>query len=252
MKNIACFLILVISIQLSRADCSAHELNSYPDQGELLLNSMLIMEGYAMDQKLIMGLEDSYLYLKDSEGFIIDLHLQEILKGQYGLTQAIFYPCKSLQLNENYKLVYSDQNDNNIKVLGKKIGFKNFSWKAVKGKSKKIGDSELEIKFESNSFMDLGCGSAEFACFKILKDDQYIKWYRTEVVNLKTNESSSYYLKSKDATLIVGHGMCAGAFSFEAKTCYKVQFTPVTNQGELLESAEWIEFESPNYANNFF
>ena len=81
--------------------------------------------------------------------------------------------------------------------------------------------------------------------FKVKNKSDSEIWYKTEVVELSTNETKVFYIKEWNGKLNVGHGMCAGAFTYTNKGKYKVRFTPMNTDGKSLKTTDWTTFESP-------
>tara|TARA_B110000285_G_scaffold65063_1_gene74803 strand:- start:113 stop:529 length:417 start_codon:yes stop_codon:yes gene_type:complete len=112
MKKIILFLLLTFGIKTASAECNMNGMKFYPEQKEISLNSMFIVQGYSSSQKTINSFKERAIYLESENGELIKLNLQEILKGQMSLTQAIFKPSKELKPNTTYFLKYSDQTEN--------------------------------------------------------------------------------------------------------------------------------------------
>jgi len=221
----------------------------FPKQNEISLNSMFIIQGYEFSQKTINSFSNRTIYLESENGELIKLNLQEILKGEMSLTQAIFKPTKELEPNTTYYLKYTDQTkDEGIEMMQynrEKKKFEKVFWKTTTKKTIEPLNSNLTIEFEKTEVIHYGCGPSANAIFKIKNKLKSEIWYKTEVIDLTTNKKTIYYIMGLNGKLNVGHGMCAGAFTFSRKGKYKVRFTPMNIDGKSLKTSKWTTFESP-------
>ena len=249
MKKITLLLFLIFGIKTAFADCSSNGIQFFPSQKEVGLNSMFIIQGYAMSQKTIESFNTRIIYLENEEGELIELNLKEILKGQMGLTQAIFCPTTELQPNTTYYLKYSDQTEretiemkqwNSEKKENEKV-----YWKTTDNKSVASLNLNLSLEFEKTEVILYGCGPAANTIFNIKNKSNSEIWYKTELVDLKTYSKTTFYIKEWNGQLHVGHGMCSGAFTYNNKGTYKVRFTPMNTDGKSLKTTDWKIFESP-------
>lgn len=249
MKNIILAVCLVFGIYSISAKCANENIQYFPLQKEISLNSMFIIEGFARSQATILSFKTQKLYLESERGDLIELGLQDILVGQMFLTQAIFKPCQQLETNTKYYLKYQNQTENEIS------GFVKYNYKTNREEvifwetkdqiiSKEI-NSSLEVEFLETTVSPFGCGPATNATFAINNSAEDEIWFKTEMVELVSNTNTVFYLNAKSSTLDVGHGMCAGAFRYKETGSYKVRFTPINLDNKALATTDWIIFESP-------
>jgi hypothetical protein len=242
-------LLLFFGINIAVADCSVSGMFFYPETTEIGLNSVFIIEGYDFSQNTINSFKDRKIYLESESGELIELSLQEILKGDMRLTQALFCPASELKPNTTYYLKYSNQTQSELRDMiqynrGEKVGVKVF-WKTTDKKDFKLLSSHLNIKFQKTEIELYGCGPSVNLVFNTNNKSSLNAWYKTEVIDLTSNHKTTYYIKEKNSKLSVGHGMCSGAFTYENKGKYKVKFTLMDTDGKLLTSTSWKTFESP-------
>ncbi len=245
-------LFLAFKIQFANADsfmCSNNGMQFYPKDKEISLNSIFIIQGYSKSQKTINSFKNRAVYLQSKNGQLIELKLQDILTGQMGLTQALFKPSIELESNTTYYLKYSDQTESETKEMviwnSEKKEKEKVYWKTTDKKFATILNSNLKIEFEKTEVEFYGCGPSVNAIFNVKNKSVTKVWYKTEVINITTNKKTIYYIKEWDKKLAVGHGMCAGAFTFYEKGKYKVRFTPMNTDGQTLKTTEWTTFNSP-------
>jgi len=249
MKKIILLLVLTFGIKTVLADCSSSGMYFFTETKEISLNSMFIIQGYFNSQKTINSFKNRTIYLESEKGERIELYVQEILKGQMYLTQALLCPVSELKPNTTYFLKYSDQTERETKEMkqwnsGKKE-YEKVYWTTTDKKELKTLNSNLNVKFEKTEVIHYGCGPSANAVFDVKNKSESEIWYKTEVVDLSTNEKKVFYIKEWNGKLNVGHGMCAGAFTYNNKGKYKVRFTPMNTDGKSLKTTDWKTFESP-------
>jgi len=249
MKKFLLLLILVFGIKTASAECSMSGMTFYPEQKEISLNPMFIIQGYSFSQKTINSFKERTIYLESENGELIKLNLQEILKGQMSLTQAIFNPSKELKPNTTYFLKYSDQTENEgremIQYNRKKKEREKVYWKTTDKKTIETLNSNLNVEFEKTEVKHYGCGPSANAIFDVKNMSESEIWYKTEVIEVETNKKNIYFIKEWNGKLNVGHGMCSGAFTFNRKGKYKVRFTPMNTDGKSIKTTDWRTFDSP-------
>lgn len=246
------FISIFITGQLY-ADCAASGLWTFPASGTIKQNSWIVIEGYSSSQKIITSLNDKYpIYLK-SDGHKVRLNVKSTYKGMFELTQAILVPDEKLISGRTYQLKIDNLSEYETSLLTK--------WNTELGKREPIvwkveGEADLSTpkllnipKLVDKRTIGYGCGPAIYADFKIQIEDDSEVLIKTELVDLKSGETNTYYLKIYESdTLSVGHGMCSGAFDFKENTKYKIRFSLMDICGnESKHWTSWIEFEGPFY-----
>ena len=256
MRNIILLLILTFGIKFSHADCGMNGMQFYPEQKEISLNPMFIIQGYSFSQKTINSFKERKIYLESESGELITLNLREILKGEKQLTQAIFYPISELKQNTTYFLKYSDETENEVKEMmqynSDKKARERVFWKTTDKKNFETLNSSLKIIFKKNEVIHYGCGPSVNALFDIENKTESEIWYKTEVIEIDTNKKTVFYIMEWKEKLNVGHGMCSGAFVFNRKSKYKVRFTPMNTDGQSLKTTNWINIENPFLSDKLF
>jgi len=221
----------------------------FPEQKEISLNSMFIIQGYAFSQETISSFSERKIYLESNKGELIELNLQEILRGQKQLTQAIFCLSSELKPNTQYFLKYTDQTESEGREMMRYNRETHESekvyWKTTDKKTLKTLHSTMSIEFEKTEVILSGCGPSAYAIFNVKNKSDFEVWYKTEVIDLNTNCKKVFYIQELDGKLNVGHDMCAGAFTYDYKSKYKVRFTAMNTDGKSLPKTEWKTFESP-------
>jgi hypothetical protein len=228
MKKIFTPLLIFISIQFSIANdfmCASSGLTFLPEKKEISLNSMFIIEGYAYSQKTINSFKNRNVFLESSNGEIVELILQQILKGQMSLTQAIFKTKKELKPNTKYFLKFSNLTKNEKSEMyqwnAKTKKSEQVYWQTTEQKKINLLNNNLKIDFKKTEVIHYGCGPSANAIFEILNKSENEIWYRTEIVDMTTGSKIIYIIREWNNSLSVGHGMCSGAFLFKEKESIK-------------------------------
>ncbi|RZS91869.1 hypothetical protein [Aquimarina brevivitae] len=242
------FLLLVIGcINWAVAECTESGMQFYPTQKEISLNPMFIIQGYAESQKTVNSFENRKVYLVSETGDRIQLRLQEMFKGQFQLTQAIFYTTSSLEPNTTYFLTYENQTEAETIEMIKYYDNKEEKvyWTTSDQHHVDPLTNSLSIAFEKTEVFQYGCGPEAYASFAITNKPKAEIWYKTEVKEVGATTTSLYYITPWFEKLHVGHDMCSGAFTFTPTATYKVRFTPMNIDGKSLPTTDWIAFTSP-------
>ncbi|MFD2561478.1 hypothetical protein [Aquimarina rubra] len=249
MKKFIFILLFTLGVKSAFADCMGKGMQFFPSTKEISLNSMFIIQGYALSQKTINSFKATTIYLESENGQLIELNLQEILKGQMRLTQAIFRPVSELKPNTTYFLKYSDQKENErvaIREYGSdKKEREKVYWKTTDKKALEPLNSNLNLEFEKTEVIYYAGGPSANVIFNVKNKSNSEIWYKTEVVDLNTDIKNVFYIKESNGKLNVGRGMCSGAFTYKSKGKYKVRFTPMNIDGKSLKTTDWKTFDSP-------
>ena len=249
MKKIILLLFLTFGIKTVFAKCSMSGMFFFPETKGISLNSKFIIQGYAFSQKTINSFKNRKVYLESESGELIELNLEEFYTGQMQLIQAVFSPMSELKPNTKYFLKYSDQTENEVREMSQYNRERNVIekvyWKTTDKKQLETLNSNLSIEYEKTEVIRYGCGPSANAIFDIENKSESEIWYKTEVVDISTNNKKVFYIKEWNGKLNVGHGMCSGAFVYKNKGKYKVRFTPMNTDGKSLKTTDWMTFVSP-------
>lgn len=251
MKNLLIILTIFSNLFFFRTenvDCASSGIYIKTINKNISLNEMIIIEGYGYSQRTIKSFIKRGVFLVSKKD-TIKLKLQHIYKSNYSLTQAIFFPPKNLLPNTIYNIKIQNQTKN------ESYGLKKWNSEKKRDENKYLKTTDkiinitninkIKYKFEKTNYIEYGCGPAVFADFKLIDSPEKDIFYKTELVDINTNKKSIYYLKSNKQKLSIGHGMCAGEFSFIKKHKYKIKFTPINTNGSLGQSSKWISFQNP-------
>jgi hypothetical protein len=249
MKNIILFFLLTIGLHSAKADCGMSGMQFFPGKRDISLNSMFIIQGYSQSIKTIDNFKNRTVFLESEDGKLIKLNLLEILKGKMYLAQAIFKPAEELKPNTIYVLKYSNQTDDETREMmqwnSNTKQNERVYWKTKDKKKNQLLNPNLIIKYKKTEVIEYGCGPSANAIFEIKNNSNPEIWCKTEMIDLTTKEKTIFYITEWEGKIHVGHGMCAGGFSFNKSGKYKVRFTPMNIDGNSLKTTEWKIFRSP-------
>lgn len=240
MKKLILLLIILTFNFSAKADCLPYGINVWPNQQSIAPNSILVMHGYGRSQELIMQLnKKNEIYLK-SNSETVPLKILRILKGQYGLTQAILQPERDLQPGKTYELQIEGVEES------EKNEYKNRRWTVSLKKDFEKPVWDCLPNYNNRSFTAFGCGPEMHVNFcGILKDNSPTLIY-AKVFNRKNKTHSDYFLTGEGQNISIGHGMCGGAFAFDENTEYEVQFGLMDASGnENMELTKPVTFTRP-------
>jgi hypothetical protein len=226
--------------------CKSDGLYFWPKNTSINKNSIFVISGYAQSQTIINGLGKNHKVFVKSGKLKIQLFVQKIYVGTFGLTQAILKPIKELKEGLTYELI--------IENLGEKAGqvskYNSDSGKNEKIKwkvsSKKDTSPPIWINkpiFRKNTYQGFGCGPAVYSKFTFSASDNSEFLVKTTLKNKTTGKETTYYIDYNIDQIEVGHGMCSGAFSLEDGIKYEIEFSLMDSSGNVTNwSGNRLEF----------
>lgn len=224
LKNILFLLALIVGWNELKADCSSNYLSVFPTSDTVAKNSLFLLEGYGMSQKVINGLNKEYQVYLFANGKRINLLVKETLVGEFLLTQALLRPEFPLETGVTYTLTID-----NLPAHEKlaKYDYTTRKYKPVTFVSSSFTDSVSPVvernPVEINKqYISFGCGPQKMVVFDCPVKDSSELLVRTTVKNIATGKSTTYILSPVTTQIGVGHGMCSGEFNFGGGNPYAV------------------------------
>lgn len=251
MRTILIILLSTIITGQVFARCTGEGLWTFPQKGTIKQNSLIVLTGYARSQKIVTSLNQKHPIYLESEGHKVKLNVKSTFKGYFQLTQAILEPSEKLIAGRTYQLRIEKLDEFEKPLVSRwnsELGKDEpITWKVEGGTDTEIPELVNEPELLDKRTILLGCGSATYADFKIQTKDESQVLVKTELFDLETDESTTYFLSFDETdTLSVGHGMCSGAFDFKQNGKYKVRFALMDICGNENDKwTAWIEFDSP-------
>ena len=249
MKKIIPLLILLFAAVDGFSKCASSGLYFWPTKPTISQNSIFVIDGYARSQKIISGLGTTYKVFLKSGNRKIKLNVQEILVGQYSLTQALLKPETALSVGEEYELIIENLGDLESQVSkynSNTSKTEKIKWTVVKGQDNSVPTWTGKPEFKNSTYQRFGCGPATFVNFVFSANDDSEFLIKTIVKNISTGKVTTYYLAASENLIEVGHGMCSGAFSFSDGDKFEVEFSLFDASGNLTKwIGDRIEFKRP-------
>lgn len=254
MKQTILILVLILLTMNTFADCAGSGIYFWPSGQTIKQNSIIVIDGYAESQKVIIGLNKKYpIYLK-SGNKKIKLSVKEILVGEFYLTQAVLTINEKLEAGKDYELFIDNLPDHKRSLRKwntETREYEKVKWKVIEGIDTDKATWKTEPTETKKTLVYYGCGPATFVHFSFKIEDKSEYLIKTIVTNKKTNKTTSYYLEPSDTILKVGHGMCSGAFIFKDGDNYEVSFEIMDASGNLTTwSGKSLFFTKPNEENS--
>lgn len=228
MKKIIPIVILLLFTVHGFSKCSNGGMNFWPFKQRINQNSIFVIEGFAASQQIINDLGKAYKVYLIAPNQKIKLNVQELLVGQFNLTQAILKPEKAPSIGVEYELI--------IENLGK-LESEVFRYNTKTRQKEKVtwtvtdnADTKAPIwasmpKYKDSNYELFGCGPAVFANFSFEATDDSEYLIKTTVKNVATGMETTYYVIPDDQFIAVGHDMCSGAFTLGGSDVFEVEFS---------------------------
>jgi len=254
MKQITLILTFIIWTVKAFADCDGVGIYFWPSGQTIKQNSIIVIDGYAESQNVIIGLNKKYpIYLKTGDKKV-KLTVKEILVGEFYLTQAVLTVDETLEVGKNYE-IFIDSLPEYERPLqkwnNKTRKYEHAIWTVIEGIDTIQPIWNVKPVETEKTLIHYGCGPEKYVHFKFKIDDESEFLIKATVTNRTTKKITSYYLETDGSSLLIGHGMCSGAFLFEEGNEYDILFNIMDASGNLtLWTDKKIIFTKPIDENN--
>lgn len=248
MKTITIFILSILLSGSIHADCSFGGIYAFPTGETIQKNSLIIIEGYAHSQKIITALNKKHNVYLESTKHKVPLKVKQTLKGMYYLTQAILVPDEELVVGETYTLkIDSLKGEKLTRWNSNEKRYESIQWKVEIATDFTAPVALSNPILINKRFERYGCGPAVYADFKMQIKDSSEVLIKTELVDLDTKETYTYFIQHNNSdTISVGHDMCSGEFNYKEKGRYKIRFQLMDICGNFEPTySEWLLFTSP-------
>lgn len=254
MKVIITFFILFFSLQNLKAECSSGFI-FYPKSHFVYKNTNIIIEAYGWgdEVEILKGMDEKFpIYLKN-EKRKISLKKIQIVEGEFGLIQVILKPETTLVAGESYELEVQCLSENEQEIFHDELvryidgeGYQKLEWTAKDEFDFENPFVASAPKFSETEYIEYGCGPAVFTKFDYQVNDKSSIFVLTEVVDLRSNETRTYYVAATNNQVSVGHDMCMGGFLIEEGKKYKVRFKFYDINGNTDDKwTHYMKFKNP-------
>ncbi len=198
-----------------------------------------MLEEYSYGKQLLSDTKTKYRVYLQAQDQRVALEVQETLQG-YHMAQVILRPLQPLVVGKEYTLTFDKITGSPQLPLVEPQSVVKYSqdnqpeaakWTVVASRDL-TPPSWISKPTELNkTHQEYGCGPARFVTYKIAVTEESQVLVRTSLTNVETGQTAVYLIMPEQGQLKVGHGMCAGAFAFQAGREYQVDFTLVDASG---------------------
>lgn len=248
MKTRIFFLLIAVIVSFSAfAKCGPGGISVLSDRKTLTKNGVVILEFSAFAQEYVPEIGNKYLvYLRSANASVL-LQPVEVLKGEMNVTEIIFRPTCDLIEGDVYELQI-ERLANAERILAEYNSttnkFEPFRF-AITGGNINLSLAFTKKPVETKRSMDVfGCGPARYVHFNIAADTT-LEYVRAKVTNAMTGKTTSYIVLVKNGEVVIGHGMCSGAFHFDDAEKFTVSFSLLDNSGNEGKISASIAFQKP-------
>lgn len=230
MKYLFC-LLLCFPILQSLGRCGSEMIHVWPEAPSIQENPIIIIQGYARSMEIVDGLNQKYpIYLQYSSGKV-ELEIIEKCRGDMRLSQVLLKPKQALIPGETYTLIFEN--------IPKKDHFfdptkrwnnwmemdEPYRWTCTEKRDESCPTWEKPPQKPTEDVQFYGCGPARYLVFDCQIEDSSEVLVHTTVRHIETGVEKSYFLSTDMKQIRVGHGMCAGAFTFSEGGQYEISFS---------------------------
>jgi len=230
-------------------ECSNEHLSFYHQSKTIKQNSFIVIEGYAWSQNIIDSLNCTFPIYLQSATEIVNLKVDKKIVGMFDVTQAILIPERALTPGQKYFIKINNLHDQTlIQEWDDKLkDLVDVYWNVEKGFDYDIPNVKRRPYFINNSSAYYGCGPEYFSHFGINYSDVSDVLIYTELRDVKTKFYFRYFLPMLESKkIMIGHGMCGGAFRFEKNIQYEARFKIYDFCGNTTDKfTEWIHLGNP-------
>jgi len=212
----------------AQAKCGSGGLYAYPSDEAISSNSMFLLVGYARSGDVVSNLNVHYpVYLLSDKGEKVKLIVKEYNEGQFALVQALLWAEKELNTGETYTLMIDSMPP--YEVL-ERYNYTLEKYEKVRFTVSKAADRDKPVcksgpVFEKEQYELLGCGPLHYLHFGIGMQDHSMLLVKAMVTEIGSGIRTTYYELSEGRKVVLGYGMCSGAFLFRNDITYEVHFS---------------------------
>lgn len=245
MKKIITIQLLLLLSYSAIGKCLSESLTFWPNNKEININSVFLIDGYGRSQEIVHGLGKAHKVFLKSDKEEIELIVTQVNVGLYQLTQAILRPKTKLTPNTVYKLVIKGINSDKIKKYNTETHkHEDVIWTTTNEVDNQPPTwTSLPTEFDK-SYHEYGCGPATYVDFKFEAKETSELLFK--VTLLSDDTETVYYIQSQDKLIKVGHGMCSGAFNFNQGRKYSINIDLMDSSGNVTKwTYNSISFTKP-------
>ncbi|GAB3838848.1 hypothetical protein [Hymenobacter jeollabukensis] len=250
MKLFVTLILVLTTAVAAQAKCYGVNLEFWPKSGSIRPNAVFLIEGFEASQPVVSGLRTTHQAYLQADGQRIPLDVQEILVGQFQLTQALLRPRRRLVVGTQYELIVVERARPAESIIWRHKGSRTFQVKyTVEAGPDRAAPAWLAPPTEqAKHYEEYGCGPAVSVEFAAAAQDESVCLVRATVRDEATGQRTTCYLRPAAAGRIaVGHDMCSGAFELEKGRHFTVTFGLLDASGNTTPwTGKAIAFDRPD------
>lgn len=232
---------------MARAKCMAGNFSAWPPPDTALTaRPMLLLEGFGNEQSGVFALEDGGTAKLVAKGHTVELTVESVNQGDFGLTQAVVRPVAPLKPATRYTLELRDADGKRVRTR---------QWH--EGESVPIGWTTAadgirpapptwsgDAVVTGQSFRRLGCGPSSHVEIRLPAASTAALAVEIELEKLDSEGPVVTYVLPVDGeTLRIGHGMCSGPFRLTgANRRFRAELTLRDAAGNRVAKTQTVEF----------
>jgi len=176
---------------------------------------MFIVEGFGTDQNKVENLPENSAWLQ-SKNDKVYLIPQNTYIGEMQISQTILKPEHPLKVGETYKIYMPTVRSGALEGYTDS-GLKEYQWMISKSEDLTPPVPTKDPFFISKDYTAYGCGPAVTVNIGIVYTDQNPVFAEVTVgPDKRSNKKKKTYIVPVEGNqIVIGHGMCSGAFNLE-------------------------------------
>ncbi len=237
-----------IAPSIAEAKCMAGNFTAWPPPDtHLTSRPMLLLEGFGNEQAPIAGLAEGGAARLVAKGHRVDLVVDAIHQGDFGLTQAVVRPAEPLKPGTRYTLDLRGADGQPARTTMWHQGEPTpVRWTTAAADHKPAAPAWSGTPVVTGqSYRRLGCGPSSHIAVKLPAAGDAPLAVQVDLKPLDDDEQARTYVLPLDGeTLRIGHGMCSGAFRLTgADARYRAELTLRDAAGNVVGETQTLEFD---------
>ncbi|UOQ70544.1 hypothetical protein [Hymenobacter cellulosilyticus] len=233
-KTLALLLALTSTALPARAKCINSGLRVWPQTRTVHAAPVFVVDGYSASQEIIRGLGTTYKIYLQAADQQIPLEVQQLLPGEFAVTQAVLKPRRSLEVGRQYELVITEARKKGTakQNLVFQLHRSRVLYTVVPGQDQTPPEWLARPTKKGQQYTEYGCGPDVFVDFTCQVRDESEYMVKATVKSLSSGQQTTYYVApDKQGILFIGRGMCSGPFMLDKGPDYSVTFALLDASG---------------------
>lgn len=231
------------------ADCAGSGIYFWPADYSLTPNSFIVVTGYASSEELVLGLGTKYEVFLENKSEKIKLVPVQTEVGGFHLSQIALKPEKELALGSSYQYVVYGADDNSFldQVYNYTKGKREPVFFNVSKKPETIPPAWIKKpEFVKSEYIPFGCGPGKWIKYHFQIEETSNFLFRINLTHVINKSSVTFSITAEEGFLLIGHGMCSGAFEFIDGDNYEFTVDLIDECGNVtLWTDDPVQFTAP-------